>query len=172
MDLCRSHTCKEGEVFLYMSYPEHQSDLNRILESEMMGEILFNMAARLTWSSQRRRKWLLLRDLEAQTKNRLLEFLQLQQQRASLSRPVKIKGFYYGLILGLLPWSKSMKLLEHGATPFLKLYRHLEENADERSRELFTYVVAHEEAIVEFARLERAGDSEHSTRAVLDLLND
>lgn len=154
-----------------LNYPEYQSDLNLILESEAMGEILFNMAARLTWSSQRRRKWLLLRDLETRTKNRLFEFLQQQQQRASLSRPVKIRGYYCGLLLGLLPWPKSMKLLEHGTTPFLKVYKRLEENADEHSREFFSYVVAHEEAIAEFARLERAGDSEHSIRAVEDLLD-
>jgi hypothetical protein len=154
-----------------LNYPEYQSDLNQILESEMMGEILFNMAARLTWSSQRRRKWLLLRDLETQTKNRLFEFLHQQQQRASLSRPVKIKGYYCGLLLGLLPWPKSMKLLEHGTIPFLKVYKRLEENADEPSREFFSYVVAHEEAIAEFARLERSGDSEQSINAVMGLLN-
>ena len=153
-----------------MSYPEYQNDLNQIYESEIMGEILFAMAARLTWSAQRRRKWLQLRDLETRTKERLLDFLLQQQQQVSLSGSVKVRGYCYGLLLGLLPWLKSMRLLEHATVPFLKIYKRLEVHADEQSREFFSYVVAHEEAIAAFARLERAGRPEHSTQAVAELL--
>jgi hypothetical protein len=157
-----------------MSYPEYRNDLNRIYESEILGEILFATAARLAWSQQRKRKWLWLRKLESQTKERLIEFLQQRQQQANLSRPVKTRGYCYGLLLGLLlgllPWPVSMKILEHGTIPFLKVYKRLEENSDENSREFFSYVVAHEEAIAEFARLERAGQSGHSIKAVMNLL--
>jgi hypothetical protein len=153
-----------------MSYPEYRNDLNRIYESEILGEILFATAARLAWSQQRKRKWLRLRELESQTKDRLIEFLQQRQQQANLSGPVKARGYCYGLLLGLLPWPVSMKLLEHGTVPFLKVYKRLEENADEESKEFFSYVVAHEEAIAEFARLERAGQSGNSIKAVMNLL--
>ncbi len=154
-----------------MSYAGYQNDINRILASEIMGEILFAMAARFTWSSQRRRKWLLLKDLETQTKERLITFLRQQQQQANLSKPVKVRGYCYGILLALLPWGKSMQLLERATVPFLRVYKRLEENADEHSREFFSYVVAHEEAIAEFARLERAGNTEHSIRTVTDLLD-
>jgi hypothetical protein len=142
-----------------MSYPEYQADLNRLYESEVFGELLFATAARLSGAGTHRDSWLLLRDLETQTKDRLLAFLSTSGQQARLPTLVRAKGVLVGTLLGVLPWSLAMKLLEDGTAPFLAVFERLERNAPESARAFFAYVVAHERAIAEFARRERAGDA-------------
>jgi len=142
-----------------MSYPEYQADLDRLYESEVYGEILFATAARLSGAGAHRDKWLLLRDLEAQTKDRLLAFLAASGQQARLPALLRQKSHLVGALLGVLPWSIAMKLLEDGTAPFLAVFERLERNAPESARGFFAYVVAHERAIAEFARRERAGDA-------------
>ncbi len=153
-----------------MGYPEYQSDLDQVYESEVIGEVVSSVAARLTRSSERREKWLRLHDLETQTKDRLIEFLEANQQHANLSSFVRVKGWFYGLLVGLLPWSVSMKSLEGATAPLLEVFQRLEGNAAESSKGFFSYVVAHERAIAEFARRERAGQSEKSIEPIVDLL--
>jgi hypothetical protein len=153
-----------------MHYPEYQADLERTLESEVLGEILFSTAARIARSRERREKWLRLRDLEAQTLRRVVAFLESQDQQAHVPALARARGLVFGVVLGLLPWSTAMKLLQDGTRPFLEVFERLERHADATTREFFAYVVAHERAIAQFARLERSGDPETSLRAVLDLL--
>jgi hypothetical protein len=153
-----------------MIYPEYQADLDRTYESEVFGEVLFSVAARLTRSAERCEKWRRLRDLETQTKERVIEFLDAHRQHASLPAFVRAKGRFLGVLLALLPWSLSMKVLEDGTAPFLAVFERLERNADESSKEFFAYVVAHERAIAEFARRERVGQRAQSIAPVASLL--
>ena len=153
-----------------MNYPEYQADLDRTYESEVFGEVLFSAAARLTRSADRREKWRRLQDLETQTKERLLAFLDAQGQRASLPAFVRAKGRLLGTLLALLPWPIAMKLLEDGTAPFLAAFERLERHAVETTRGFFSYVVAHERAIAEFARRERTGRPEKSIEPVTQLL--
>ena len=153
-----------------MSYPEYQADLDRTYESEVYGEVLFAAAARLTRSVERREKWHRLKDLETQTKGRLLEFLDTHARRASLPAFIRAKGWLLGSLLALLPRSVAMKLPEDGTAPFLAVFERLERHAVESSRGFFSYVVAHERAIAEFARRERAGRPKKSIEPVMLLL--
>ena len=50
-----------------MNYPEYQADLQRIHESEVYGQAVFDTAARLTRNPERKAKWLALKALEAHT---------------------------------------------------------------------------------------------------------
>jgi hypothetical protein len=153
-----------------MTYPEYQADLDRTYESEVMGEVLFAAAARLTLSAERREKWRRLQDLETQTKDRLLAYLATHQQGASLPAFIMAKGRLLGAVLALLPWSVSMKLLGDGTAPFLAVFERLERNADASTKGFFSYVVAHERAIAEFARRERSGQRAQSIAPVTTLL--
>lgn len=153
-----------------MSYPEYQADLDRTYESEVYGEVLFAAAARFTRSPERREKWLRLQRLETQTKERILQYLEAHQQHASLPRFVRAKGRVLGALLAMLPWPLSMKLLEDGTSPFLAVFARLERNATASTKEFFSYVVAHERAIAEFARRERSRRPETSIQPVASLL--
>lgn len=153
-----------------MSYPRYQRDLDKIYHSELFGESLFDTAARWSGSTDQRMKWMKLKDLETQTKARLLAFLQASGQQARLPRLAKPSGKILGVCMGLFPWSVSMLLLEHGTASFLRVFERLEQHASSETKAFFAYVVAHERAIAEFARRERRGQRGNSLMPITKLL--
>ncbi len=154
-----------------MVYPEYQSDIDRTLESELMGEMIFSVAARWTFSRERRKKWLCLRDLETQTKNRILDFLQKTGTNAAQPSLVHLKGGFFGFVLGVLPWGVSMGFLGGGTAPFLKVFERLELHSPEGEKALFSYIVAHEEAIAAFSHHELKGEAGKSLAPIVRLLS-
>lgn len=153
-----------------MKYAGYQADLDRMYESEVLGETVFATAARFSRGEDRRRKWLRLKDLETQTYNRILAYLNSTAQSAKSPATSKVQGALMGGALGLMPWRAAMSLLEDGTKPFLNVFERLLQNSDEIDREFFAYVVAHEKAIAEFARRERDGRPEISLEPIESLL--
>lgn len=82
---------------------QHQRDLDRTLASEVVGEIVFAAAARWTRAPERREKWPRLRKLETQTKQRLVDFLEAQGERAEPPRWPRLTGWAVGTALAFLP---------------------------------------------------------------------
>ena len=153
-----------------MNDPRYQRGLAKIYHSEVLGEMLFDTAARWSRISDHRMKWLKLKDLETQTKERLCAFLVAAGLQAHPSVMAKPFGRFYGALLGYLPWPLSMWLLERGTRPYLKLFERLEQDAGNEARAFFAYVTAHERAIAEFARRERKGQKGNSLIPVTKLL--
>jgi hypothetical protein len=149
-----------------MRYANYQADLDKTYESEVLGEVIFATAARLTRRKDRRRKWLRLKELETQTLNRIVAYLRSSAQSATPSPIYKIQGMAMGGALGVVPWRAAMSMVEHGTQPFLEVFERLLQNSDENSRGLFAYVVAHEKAIAEFARREQAGQTDISLEPI------
>lgn len=152
------------------TYPEYRSDLDRTLESELLGERLFSVAARFARSRERREKWLRLCELETQTLARVVAFLGERKEQATAPALTRLRATIFGAAMGLLPWSFSMRLLEDGTGPFLEVFERLARHAAPDAEAFTTYLVAHERAIARFARLERNGESARSLEPVLDLL--
>lgn len=154
-----------------MGDPRYQRDLDKINYSEVFGEVLFDTAARWTRASDdQRMKWLKLKDLETQTKARLSAFLHAAGQNARPPFTAKPFGRLAGALLGILPWALSMRLLERGTRPYLKVFERLEQGAHIESKAFFAYVAAHERAIAEFARRECKGQKGNSLMPVTKLL--
>ncbi len=149
-----------------------QRDLDRTLASEVLGEIVFDAAARWARTPERREKWLRLRELEARTRRRLLEFLETHREHAQPPRLPRLTGRAVGTALGLLPWSLAMRTLERGTRAYLETFERLARNATGSEGEFFCYVVAHEQAIAEFARRELAGQAQRSLEPVARLLGE
>lgn len=153
-----------------MTYPEYKNDLQRIHESEVYGVALFDMAARVTRSSERKEKWLALKALEQQTLARYLQHMNETGQAVTEPKGWAIKGRAEGAALGLLPWKMAMKLLADGTEPFQEKFLRLKNRAGGKDRPFFAYVYAHEKAIEAFAKKERTGEKE-SLKAVSQLLS-
>lgn len=154
-----------------MSYPQYEADLYEIYKSEVTGEALFGLAAHLSISGYRRLRWRRLAQLETQTKQRYLAYLQSSGREAQYPRSAYCAGIVFGLVFTLLPWSLAMKLLEAGTPSLITVFERLREAASEPDQAFFGYVLAHEQAIAEFARRERGADSQ-SLAAVDSLLED
>ncbi|MCF6319895.1 MAG: hypothetical protein L3J83_11585 [Proteobacteria bacterium] len=150
---------------------QHQRDLNRIHQSEIYGAAIFKTASILSLNLSKSRKWSSLYQLEIQTLRRLFEFLEQTSQQTKVSLVWRIKGFVEGVVLSLLPWKFSMKLLEKGTQDFQKTFLRLRNNSNEQDRQFYNYVYAHEKAIERFAQIEQ-NEGENSLKAVQKLLSE
>ncbi len=152
-----------------MNYPQYKEDLQRVHESEVYGVALFSMAARLTVSAERKKKWLALKSLEEKTLERYLAYMKDSGQPLTKPKGWVLKGCLEGTALGLLPWRLSMKLLGEGTAPFQEKFLRLKNNAVSNHQEFYNFVYAHEKAIEAFARKELSMD-QNSLKAVEVLL--
>lgn len=155
-----------------MNYAEYKKDLQRIHESEVYGYAVFMVAAQVTLNPERKKKWLALKELEAQTLERYLTYMRDSGQIVIEPKGWELKGYAEGAILGVLPWRMSMKLLRDATQPFQEKFLRLKNNAtEELDKKFFAYVYAHEKAIESFATKELSRDSS-SLKAVESLLGD
>ena len=153
-----------------MNYPKLQHDLNIALESEILGELIFLNAAQHARSIEQQQKWKTLAQLETQTLQRLEDFLVQQGHTASIRPHIKLQAKASGIAMAKLPWKVAMHLLKQGTKPFMETFERMNQHADATTQEFLRYLLAHEQALAEFATQELKGNSRHSLVAVERLL--
>ncbi len=153
-----------------MNYPKLQHDLNIALESEILGELIFLNAAQHARSIEQQQKWKTLAQLETQTLQRLEDFLAQQGHTASIRPHIKLQAKASGIAMAKLPWKVAMHLLKQGTKPFMETFERMNQHADATTQEFLRYLLAHEQALAEFATQELKGNSRHSLVAVERLL--
>jgi len=164
-----NRTNNKFEEVKKMDYPQYKKDLQNVHESEVYGKAVFTMAALFTWNAEKKKKWLALKALEEKTLERYITHMKNTGQQ--LKEPVfwKIKGYFEGVGLGLLPWRLSMKLVAHATIAFQERFLRLKNNAEGTQQEFFNFVYAHEKALESFANKELARD-QSSLTAVENLI--
>ncbi|MDM1019979.1 hypothetical protein QSV37_06610 [Acinetobacter sp. VNK23] len=153
-----------------MNYPQYQHDLNTALESEILGELIFLNAAKHARSAEQQQKWQTLAQLETQTLQRLQDFLKQQGQTASIRFHLKLQAKASGIAMAKLPWKLAMHLLKQGTNPFMATFERMNQHADANTQDFLKYLLAHEQALAEFATQELKGNSTNSLEAVFKLL--
>lgn len=153
-----------------MHYPHYQQDLNTALESEILGELIFLNAAKYTRSIEQQQKWQTLAKLETQTLQKLQRFLAQHGHTASIRPHIKLQAKASGIAMAKLPWKAAMHLLKQGTQPFMETFERMTQHADANTQDFLQYLLAHEQALTEFATQELQGNSKHSLDAVLHLL--
>ena len=134
-----------------MNYPQYQSDLNKLLESEIFGEAVFYTAAKYAKSEEHKQKWLALAALETQTLERFQVFLKQNNLKATSRLHIKAQGNATGFALAKMPWKLAMYLLKDGTQPFMQAFERLCQYADQETQMFFEYVLNHEKSIYAFA---------------------
>lgn len=153
-----------------MNYPKFQHDLNIALESEILGELIFLNAAQHARCIEQQQKWKTLTQLETQTLQRLKNFLAQQGHTASIRPHIKLQAKVSGIAMAKLPWKVAMHLLKQGTKPFMETFERMNQHADATTQEFLQYLLAHEQALAEFATQELKGNSTSSLAAVETLL--
>lgn len=153
-----------------INYPEYKSDLHHIHQSEVYGSNVFKMARRLTFNRERKAKWALLYELEVQTLERFLSYMDKTGQDYHHPSVWALRGHFEGIILAVLPWSIAMRLMAHETKSFAAIWQRLKSNFKTSETRFFDYVYAHEKAIEAFAKREYQG-KDNSVEPVRSLLN-
>jgi hypothetical protein len=134
-----------------------EADLLTALESEVFGEAIFRTMAYTSFDAGKREKARALWRLETQTKERILEYYQEKDYTIPPFFLWKVKGMAMGLLLFLIPWKTYIEGTLKETDNFLEVFRRLEANAGNEDAGLFAYIVAHEVAIQQFAKIEFEG---------------
>lgn len=153
-----------------MNYPKLQHDLNTALESEILGELVFLNAAKHTRSTEQQYKWNVLAQLETQTLHKLQNFLIQNGHTAKIRPHIKLQAKASGIAMARLPWKVAMHLLKQGTKPFMETFERMNQHADAQTQTFLQYLLAHEQALAEFATQELKGNSRSSLNAVEKLL--
>jgi len=153
-----------------MTYPQYKSDLFHIHQSEVYGRNLFKTACRVKLNREKKKKLELLYQLEVQTLEKYIVFANENGHEYKFPFWWAAKGYFDGLMFGLLPWGISMYLLAKGTQSFTVVWQRLKIHSSVTNRNFFAYVYAHEKAIETFAESELRGEIE-STKPILSLLS-
>jgi hypothetical protein len=136
-------------------------DLVRLVESEDLGESLFATAARLSTTDKAREQWRALEHLETQTKLGVRRFLDRSGLVVTPTNRLAIgAGTIGGVGLRVIPKRARLTAIRLGTRRYLPAFERLAafyQRTDEAP--FFDYVVEHERAIITFAELALAHDS-------------
>ncbi len=153
-----------------MNYPKFQHDLNIALESEILGELIFINAAKHCRNKEQQHKWQVLAQLETQTLYKLQQFLIQNNQTAKIRPHIRLQAKASGIAMAKLPWKVAMHLLKQGTKPFMQTFERMNQHSNAQTQVFLQYLLAHEQALAEFATQELKGNSSNSLKAVEKLL--
>jgi len=153
-----------------MSKKRPSKDLLIALQCETLGEASLRTALLLTLNPLRKTKVEAMWRLEAQTKTRILEYFSVNNIEIPVLGWVVFKGVILGILFPLSPWPAVLRNTLKETDYYLQVFYRLAQQAPEEDKELFEYIVAHEEAIKRFAELESENRVAESLQPINELL--
>lgn len=145
-------------------------DLYQMYQGEVLGEIAFAVACGYSDDPVKRDKLLMLRKLETRTKAQIEDWLRARDIFLKPKTDYR-EAVDLGIRYGIDDWRLNMQRLLAATVQYMPLYQRLLANAEVVDRHLFEKVIAHEEALAEFARGELVGqkDAIEPVRRLLQL---
>ncbi|PWB81405.1 MAG: hypothetical protein C3F08_02005 [Candidatus Methylomirabilota bacterium] len=137
-----------------------RQSLKRAYGIEVFGEAVYATAARLARRPEHRRKWEALRQLEAQTGDRLRTALALAAGTPRDSVVRRWLGRAVGAVIGILPWRITLTVLNIVLKWSVQFFEYVEDELHEQGDTATYGLAAHERAQWEFVRRELAGDAQ------------
>jgi hypothetical protein len=131
-------------------------------QGEVSGEVLFGRLAERSDDPGRRDKLDVLQRLESRTRHALVSAMEHNGLGTDPDPDVVRDAEALADAVATSPWSDLMGAFEPITTQFIALYQRIGELAGEEDRTVAELLVAHEEALREFARRELSGRGEDS----------
>jgi hypothetical protein len=141
----------------------------RAYQGEVSGERLFGRLAERVEEPDHRHKLDVLRLLEARTRAALVPAMEHQGLPTDPDPQVEHHAETLADGAASLPWSDLLAAFEPITTQFIGLYERIGELARDEDQAVAALLVAHEEALREFARRELAGRGEDSLHLITAL---
>ncbi len=154
-----------------MNRTEYLSAVNEFFyQGEVLGEAVLARWLELEKDPVRRYKWANLQQLETETKAKLRPFL-MQLGLSVVQSDVSAQVEEYSKGFADKSWSDLMQLTAEVTGFYLEKFREIEAAAPEAERAMARAMVVHETSLNDFAKLELAGDTEHSLDGVISQLH-
>src|SRR5689334_14647212 len=137
-----------------------------LYQGEVLGEAVFARFLAREQDPMRRYQWASLLQLESETKIRLRPFL-AHLGLSIADADVKDRADGFAANYATTPWNDHMKMLVEVTDYYLGKFREVAAFAPDSDRDVTQSMVAHEQAIQDFARGELAGNTRTSIDAVV-----
>ncbi|MEL7008032.1 MAG: hypothetical protein AAGM29_05390 [Cyanobacteria bacterium J06588_4] len=147
------------------------ADLAIALRSEVLGEAFFRSAYYAALFSSSKNTAKILWQLETQTKNRIIAYFAVNNLEVPKLRWTAAKGSILGVFSVFFPRHVVLREILKETEYYLAVFLRLEEQAPAKDKELFKYIVAHEVAIAEFAKIELTNSVKNSLEPIAALIN-
>jgi hypothetical protein len=145
--------------------------LQEFYQGEILGEAMFDAMLKSASDELERYKIALMLQLETETKARLRPHLAAQGLPLEEDPQMRPRGEHEARELERAAWGEKMGALAHSLSQtWLPRYRELTATLPPSLRAVGESMVAHEQALLEMAQREVAGDSERSDEPVRKLL--
>ena len=149
----------------------HLAALQEFYQGEILGEAMFDAMLKSASNESERYKLALMLQLETETKARLRPHLAAQGLALQEDPQMRPRGEQEARELERANWSEKMGALANSLSQtWLPRYRELTATLPPPLRAVGESMVAHEQALLEMAQREVAGDSERSDEPVRKLL--
>jgi hypothetical protein len=151
--------------------PENLAALQEFYQGEILGEAMFDAMLKSASNESERYKLALMLQLETETKARLRPHLAAHGLPLQEDPQMRPSGEQFARELQTVTWNEKMgSLAQSLSQTWLPRYRELTAALPPSLRAIGESMVAHEQALLEMARREVAGESERSDEPVRDLL--
>ncbi len=145
--------------------------LQEFYQGEILGEATFDTMLQSARDESERYKIALMLQLETETKARLRPHLAAQGLSLQEDPQMRPQGEQFARELEKASWNEKMQALAQSLSQtWLPRYRELTATLPPPLRTVGESMVAHEQALLEMARRELAGEAERSDEPVRDLL--
>jgi hypothetical protein len=149
----------------------HLAALQEFYQGEILGEAMFDAMLQSARSDSERYKIALMLQLETETKARLRPYLAAQGLPLQEDPQMRPRGEQFARELARATWTEKMQALEQSISrTWLPRYRELTATLPPPLRAIGQSMVAHEQALLDMARRELAGQSHLADQPVRDLL--
>lgn len=154
-----------------MSSEEFKTGLNELYQGEIMGEAVIEQMLTYFKEPAEQAKLAVLLQLETETKARLrpavMELgLPLLADPATLAEAKAAASFFADL-----DWNQAMEGFGSQLPPSVERFQEIADNAPDEYKELAQSMVVHEQALLDFSRLEASGQSESSLDGIIEQLH-
>ena len=143
-----------------------ESYLNGAYQGEVFGEAFFALLAERTDDADEAAKWRLLEHLERHVKGRLCEELERRGLPRDESPAMVEEGRKSASGVGAFPSGADALAFRDTMRGVVEKYRASRDAAPDDLKQLAEFVLGHEQALLEFAERELAGEGAKSTQPV------
>jgi hypothetical protein len=153
-----------------MKRNEYLAGVNELYQGEVIGEGLTSSLL-ATCAPEQKLIISLLLQVESEAKIRLRPFLYRLGLSLQEDEQLRASGIAFAATLKDVPWQTAVTPLAELSKPYLERYRALLAAAPDSDRDYVAYMVAHEEAIINYFELEAQGKGREGMPDLLALLN-
>ena len=154
-----------------MTSVEFKSAIEEWYQGEIFGEVFFNALLAMNSTPRLCYKLSLLLQLETETKARLRPVVVAEGLSLCEKAEIRVAANEAGASFKDMGWNQTMTQIMAIVVPAVARYQAIVDMSPDQYAELSASMLLHEQAILDFAKLELAGNQDEAEALILEMLH-